>query len=208
MPARIAPVVFRLVFAVLAIGGVAFQLFAIHIPRGYSVVNYFTYFTNLSNLIIGTVFIVSAVRLLRAESPSQRDTALRGAAVVYIAFVGIVFNTLLTGADLSGINPAVNVILHMVLPIVAMLDWILWPPRNRLPFSVVWWWMIFPAVYAIFSVVRGAFDGVYPYPFFNPDTAGGYGGVLLYCLGMVAAFFVLAVIIRWIGNLRGRRNFA
>jgi hypothetical protein len=62
--------------------------------------------------------------------------------------------------------------------------------------------MIFPAAYAVFSVVRGAFTGIYPYPFFNPGAVDGYGGVLLYCLAMVVGFFVLSLIIRGIGNLR------
>ncbi|WP_270411035.1 hypothetical protein [Microbacterium maritypicum] len=88
----------------LAAGAVAFQLFAIHMPLGYSVGNYFVYVTNLSNIIVAAVFIISAIRLFKTPKPSQADTAIRGAAVVYIAFVGIVFNTLLVGEDLSGIR--------------------------------------------------------------------------------------------------------
>lgn len=203
MSNRIAPVVFRLAFAAASLGAMAFQFLAIHIPRGYNPVNFFSYFTNLSNILISIVFIVTAVRLLSTRnSPTPRDTAVRGAAVVYIAFVGLVFNTLLQDADLSNVDPVVNVILHYVLPIAALVDWIIWPPKNRMPFSVVWWWMIFPAAYAVFSVVRGAIDGIYPYPFFDPAAVGGYGAVLLYCLVMVAGFFVLAVLVRLLGNWR------
>ena len=93
--------------------------------------------------------------------------------------------------------------LHYVLPIAGVLDWILWPPKNRLPFRAIGWWMIFPAVYAVFSVVRGAIDGVYPYPFFDPDAVGGYGAVALYCGVMVVVFFLLALLVRFIGNWRG-----
>ena len=203
MESRVAAVVFRLVLAAAALGAIVFQLVAIHIPKGYSPVNFFSYFTNLSNILISAVFIATAVRLLGARSaPTPRDTAMRGAAVVYIAFVGLVFNTLLRDADLSDINPVVNVILHFVLPIAGVVDWLIWPPKNRLPFSVVWWWMIFPAAYAVFSIVRGAIDGIYPYPFFNPAAVGGYGAVLLYCLVMVVGFFVLAVVVRLLGNWR------
>lgn len=152
------------------------------------------------------VFIVSAVRLIRNTTVRPLDTGIRGAAVVYIAFVGIVFNTLLRDTDLSAINPTVNLILHTILPIVGVADWIIWPPRNRLRFSTIWWWMIFPAVYAVFSVVRGAFTDIYPYPFFNPDAVGGYGGVVLYCALMVIGFFILSALIRWIGNLRARKH--
>jgi|GEM_PF-4701628 len=83
MRSRLVAATYRTVFAALAAGAVAFQLFAIHIPLGYSVGNYFVYFTNLSNIIVAAVFIISAIRLFKTPKPSQADTAIRGAAVVY-----------------------------------------------------------------------------------------------------------------------------
>lgn len=207
MTGRGGAIVFRLVFAAAALGAVGFQLFGIHIPKGHSVFNFFTYFTNLSNILISIVFIVTAVRLMRPGFvPTRTDTAIRGAAVVYIAFVGLVFNTLLTDVNLGDLNPTVNIILHFILPIAGIVDWIIWPPQNRLPFTTTLWWMIWPAVYAIFSVVRGSIDGVYPYPFFNPEESGGYGGVALYCAAMVVGFFVLALGVWAIGNWRYSRS--
>nr|WP_277603998.1 Pr6Pr family membrane protein [Agrococcus sp. ARC_14] len=167
--------------------------------------NFFSYFTNLSNIMISIVFIVSALRLLPGrKDPSDSDVAIRGGAVVYIAFVGIVFNTILADVALGPLIPWVNVVLHMIVPIAGVVDWLLWAPRRRLPFRVVPWWMIWPAVYSVYSVTRGAIDGFYPYPFFNPEASGGYGGVALWCLVLILAFFILAVLVRWAGNLRHR----
>lgn len=205
MNSRIAAIAFRLVFAVLSLTAVAVQFFAVTIPLGHSIVNFFCYFTNLSNIMISIVFIVSAVRLISArKDPSDSDVAIRGGAVVYIAFVGLVFNTILADTDLGSLIPWVNVVLHMIVPVAGILDWVIWAPRRHLSFRVVLWWMIWPAVYSIFSVTRGAIDGFYPYPFFNPAASGGYGGVILWCVVLVLAFFVLAVVIWWIGNLRHR----
>lgn len=205
---RTAAIVLRLAGATLSLFAMGYQLFAVHIPAGYSVLNFFSYFTNLSNIMISIVFIVSAVRLIDGRlDPSSTDIALRGGVVVYIMFVGLVFNTLLTDADLGDLQPWVNGILHFLLPVLGIVDWILWPPRRRLPLSVVGWWMIWPAVYAIAAVVRGGFvDGFYPYPFFNPEASGGYGGVLALCLLMVVGFMILAFAVWGIGNwLQGRR---
>lgn len=205
MDSRVAAIVFRLVFAALSLTAVAVQFFAVTIPQGHSILNFFCYFTNLSNIMISIVFIVSALRLISArKDASESDVAIRGGIVVYIAFVGIVFNTILADTDLGELIPWVNVIVHMIVPIAGVLDWLIWAPRRRLPFRVVLWWMIWPAFYAIFSVARGAVDGFYPYPFFNPNVSGGYGGVALWCLALVFAFFVLAVLVRWVGNLRHR----
>jgi uncharacterized membrane protein len=102
MTSRTAAIVLRLAGATLAIFAMAYQLLAVHIPAGYSVLNFFSYFTNLSNIMISIVFVVSAVRLINGRrDPSATDVSIRGGVVVYIAFVGIVFNTLLRDADLG-----------------------------------------------------------------------------------------------------------
>ena len=203
MNSRTAAIAYRLFFAALSLTAVAVQFFAVTVPQGHSIFNFFCYFTNLSNIMISIVFIVSALRLISGrKDPSDSDVAIRGGAVVYIAFVGIVFNTILADTDLGELIPWVNVIVHMIVPIAGVVDWLIWAPRRHLPFRVALWWMIWPAAYSIFSVARGAIDGFYPYPFFNPNVSGGYGGVALWCLVLVVAFFVLAVVIRWVGNLR------
>ena len=205
MTSRVAAIVFRLVFAALSLFAVGWQLFAVHIPKGFDVVNFFVYFTNLSNILISVVFIIGAVRLIRGRTdPSASDVAIRGAATVYIAFVGIVFNTLLADTDLGDLVPWVNLIVHTIIPIAGVLDWFLWAPKRKLPFTTTFWWMIWPAAYSIFSIVRGAITGFYPYPFYNPDVQGGYGGVALWCLVLVVAFFVLAVLVWGLGTLRQR----
>jgi hypothetical protein len=205
MTSRVAAIVFRLVFAALSLFAVGWQLFAVHIPKGFDVVNFFVYFTNLSNILISVVFIIGAVRLIRGRTdPSASDVAIRGAATVYIAFVGIVFNTVLADTDLGDLVPWVNLIVHTIIPIAGVLDWFIWAPKRKLPFTITFWWMIWPAVYSIFSIVRGAIIGFYPYPFYNPGAQGGYGGVALWCLVLVVAFFVLAVLVWGLGNLRQR----
>ena len=207
MTSRTGAIVFRLFFAALSLIAVITQLFAVTVAKGHSVVNFFSYFTNLSNIIVSIVFIVSAVRLIRDRNPSQSDVAIRGASVVYIAFVGLVFNTLLRDVDLGDLIPWVNAIVHFIVPIAAVVDWVIWPPRRRLPFMTTVYWMLFPVVYVVYSLIRGAITGFYPYPFFSPVVQHGYGGVALYCVVLVIGFFILAAIIWWIGNLRGRRHF-
>jgi hypothetical protein len=205
MTSRVAAIVFRLFFAALSLFAVGFQLFTVHIPKGFDVPNFFAYFTNLSNILISVVFIIGAVRLIRGRTdPSASDVAIRGAATVYIAFVGVVFNTVLADTDLGDLVPWVNVIVHMIIPIAGVLDWFLWAPKRRLPFTITLWWMIWPAVYSIFSIVRGAITGFYPYPFYNPGVQGGYGGVALWCLVLLVAFLVLAVLVWALGTLRQR----
>lgn len=203
MNSRIAAVVFRLLVAGLSLTAVGVQFVAVTLAKGHSIVNFFSYFTNLSNIIVSVVLIVSAIRLARGATASTMDVAVRGASVVYIAFVGLVFNTLLRDVDLGDLIPWVNAIVHFLVPIAAVIDWVVWPPRRPLPWSAVFYWMIFPAVYVAYSLIRGAVTDFYPYPFFSPVIQDGYGGVAVYCAVMIVGFLVLAVLIRWLGNSLG-----
>lgn len=206
MTTRIAPITFRLLFAALSLVAVGYQLFAIHVPNGDDVANFFSFFTNLSNMFISVVFILSAIRLLRGQEDTGWFAGIRGAAVVYIVFVGLVFNTLLVGVPVGDLAPWVNVICHMILPVAGLVDWLLWPPHRRIALATAFWWLSFPALYTAYSLLRGAALGWYPYPFFSPAAVGGYGGVALYCVGMLVGFLVLAFVVRWAGNALGARR--
>jgi hypothetical protein len=205
MSLRVAVIAGRLILAAAALAGVTTQL-VISAGLGFDLVSFFSYFTILSNLFGSVVFIVGAVRLIRRVPPTRTDDAIRGASVVYLAFVGIVFGALLQDVDLGALQPWINVVHHMIMPAAVVLDWIIWPPRSRLSVRAALAWMIFPAAYVIYSLVRGAATGFYAYPFFNPDANGGYGGVALYCVALIVVFVTLAFAVRWIGNLGQRRT--
>jgi hypothetical protein len=55
-------------------------------------------------------------------------------------------------------------------------------------------WLIYPVLHLVYTLIRGAIVGFYPYPFFNPNrpTTAGHRGVTIYCLTIVIAFLVVA----------------
>jgi hypothetical protein len=209
MVPRAVVIVFRLVLAAASVAGAVNQ-FVVAVVTHFGLVNFFSYFTTLSNLFGSVVFVVGAVLLWRAEpGPTGQSAevapAVRGASVIYLVFVGVVFNTLLVGANLGGLAVWVNVVHHMVMPVAVVVDWIIWPPRRPIALRTLWPWMGFVAAYVVYCLVRGAIVGFYPYPFFNPARVGGYGGVTLYCLAMLVGFVVIALLVRWSGNALSRR---
>ncbi|WP_051479270.1 Pr6Pr family membrane protein [Arthrobacter sp. H5] len=194
-------IAFRLVLGLLALAGVVIQLY-ISITRGLGVVNFFSYFTILSNIFAATVFIIAAVRLARGYVPNDFDLAIRGASVVYMVFVGIVFSLLLRDVPLGELLPWINTVHHYVMPVAVIIDWILQPPRIKILLKTALLWLVFPAVYVTYSLIRGPVSGFYAYPFFDPDVQGGYGGVAAYCAAMLIGFLAVALLIRWAGNRR------
>lgn len=184
-------VAYRLFLALLALFAIAKQL-SIHVGAGYSVVNFFSYFTNLSNLFASLVFIIAAFRLLQNRPPSAIDDLIRGSSVIAMVLVGIVYGVLLRGIDLGSLLPWINIVLHYVMPVAVVADWLYQPPRSKLGPKHIKYWLIFPALYLIYSIVRGALVGWYAYPFFDPLKSGGYISVTFYCLGILAVFFVMS----------------
>ena len=200
MSSRYAAASFRLVLAATSLVAVGVQL-GVSISKDYGIVNFFSYFTNLSNIFGSLVFVAGAVLLLRTPS-RDLDPRWRGAAVVYLVLVGVVFNVLLRNTDLGDLKPWVNVVVHVLMPIAVLVDWLAWSPGRRVDLRWVGLWLVVPVVYVAYSLVRGAATGFYPYPFFDPDQTGGYAGVAAYCVVMLVGFLLMALLVRWLGAVR------
>lgn len=189
----------RLFFGLLTLTAIGTQL-AIHVQQRLSLVNFFSYFTNLSNIFAAVVLLLGALYLIQHREPTATDDIIRGTAVVSMALVGIVFSILLRDEDLGSLLPWVNIVLHYVMPVVMVLDWLYQPPKTKLVVTQTWVWLIFPFLYLVYSLIRGSIVGFYAYPFFNPTKVGGYGVVALYCLGILVAFFIFSWLLMLLGN--------
>ena len=186
--------------AALALTAIGQQLL-IHIGASYNTLNFFSYFTNLSNLFAAFVL------LLRVFSRSSRSAALdvvRYASAVNMAVVGIVFAALLRNVDLGALLPWVNFTLHYVMPVAVVLDWLLQPPGSKLKLKFLALSLVFPAAYLAYVLLRGAALGWYPYPFLNPANVGGYGGVAMYSVGIFVTFLVVGGALLAAGNRSGK----
>jgi len=182
------PAAIRLILGALTLTAIGWQL-AIHVAAGYDVVNFFSYFTNLSNLLAAAVLLRFAGLSWAGRQPSPTDQRLRGMAVVYMTVVGIVFSILLRNVDLGMLRPWINVLLHYVMPVAVVADWLLRP--GPAPGDARDWLLVpaFPLVYLIYLLARGEVVGWYPYPFLNPGL-GGYESVVLHVVAIVALLLV------------------
>lgn len=147
--------------------------------------NFFGYFTIQSNIIVVVVFFLLGLATLAGRSTSRALQLARACATTYIVVVGIVYNTLLVGLE-GGISLEwANWVLHVALPIYAAIDWILFGDRSKLAWNTYWIVLVYPIVWIIVVLTRGATDGWVPYPFLDP--AQGYGVVAIYCLVIAVA---------------------
>ncbi len=148
-----------------------------------------------SNLVAAAVLLIGAA----VRQRSRTLDLLRGAAVVYMVVVGVVFTLLLSGTDVDTAIPWVNTVVHELMPMVMVADWLLDPPAHRLSLRQSLLWLSFPFVWILYTLVRGAITGRYPYPFLNP-TNGGYGSVAAYSAAIFVLLMVVCAVVVWIGN--------
>jgi hypothetical protein len=203
MDRRQALALFRAVTAIVVIAAVAYQAWLIIDSGLFRPLRFFAFFTILSNLFGAVLWLWLAVRWRRTRT--RTDDLLRGASTLYLVVTFIVVVVLLSGAELSLSNPTVDFIVHKAFPVLVVVDWLIDPPETDLRMQDVALWLIFPLIWVILTLVRGALDGWYPYPFLDPDN-GGYRTVAYHVAAIFAGFLILAGVIVALGDFgRDRR---
>jgi hypothetical protein len=152
----------RAAFGLLALASVVWGW--LHHEPDISTVNYFSYFTTLSNIIGGLALLLCVDRRI-SRRPSTEW--LRGAATLYLVITGVIYAVLLGGET----HTWVNWVHHRIMPVFMPLDWLLIPMAARPRFwRTLGGWLVFPIAYLGYVMAHGAATGWYPYPFLNLDT--------------------------------------
>jgi hypothetical protein len=188
----------RVFFAGLTVVAIVVQLASLAAKGTLNPVNYFGYFTIDSNLIATGVLIAGALNRKRTSTP--RLDVVRGGAVVYMSITGIVFTLLLSNTDVDTAIPWVNSVVHELMPLVMLADWLTTPPAARLRLRQGLSWLSFPLVWIVYTIIRGAI--VNPYPFLNPAN-GGYASVAVYCVAILVAMVVVSSLVVVLANAAG-----
>jgi hypothetical protein len=162
--------------------------------------NFFGYFTMQSNIIMAVILFIAALATLRGRPQTPLLVLARACGTTYIVIVGIVYNTLLAGLEGGVSLEWANWVLHVFFPIYAALDWILFGDRTPIRWNRLWVVLIFPLVWIVVVLLRGATDGWVPYPFLDP--AQGYGVVAMYSIVILIATIVTAVIVFALSRVR------
>ncbi len=151
--------------------------------------NTFAFFTIQSNLIVGGTSLLLAIRM---ERDSLIFSVFRLTGVIAILVTGIVYHVALAQIlELHSWDQLGNQLVHFAVPLLAVVGWLAFGPRGRCSGRVALWTVAFPVFWLVFTLVRGAFQPFYPYPFVDV-TALGYPAVLLNCLWVAILFLGLA----------------
>jgi hypothetical protein len=195
----------RLAFAATATVAMTYQ-FAVGLSNesSFAAANFYSFFTIQSN-ILGVVALCALVLVPRARRTPLFDGA-RSGVVLYLAITGVVFALLLSGLqeELQTSEDWVNFVVHQLMPVVLFADWLVDPPRHRLPWWTVLAWLAYPLTWLGYTLVRGEAEDWHPYPFVDVSELG-YGEVLARSVGLAIGFAVAGAALLWLSNRRVQR---
>lgn len=184
---RIALGVVAIAVAVATATAVWAQIAGLVSQRDFTWTEYFSYFTILTVIGNCVILLYGGFHSFTSERDQVAMTSTRHMLITFAIVAGVIYHLLLRDAT-DPANPYTAwsslpmQVFHTVLPIYLLFDWVVNPHRAKSP----WWTLVgalgFPALWLVFSLVRGLQTGWYPYEFLNPAGAGGSGQVVTFTL--------------------------
>ncbi|MEK4707478.1 Pr6Pr family membrane protein [Bacillus sp. FSL R10-2780] len=192
--------IYRMLLSLLAFSALITQFVTRAQVKPFNPVNFFSFFTIESNILVAVILLLSSLGTA-TFGRSEQFGVLRGAATVYILTTGLIYFLLLRGLEesLQTAIPWVNTVLHYIMPLAMILDWVINPPTKAVTWKQAASWLVFPLLYVVYSLIRGPFVNWYPYPFLDPRI-GGYGRVLLYSIGIAVVIGAICGLVKMLGN--------
>ena len=198
----------RLLAGVGLLATIAIQIADRVVNNAFDPWEYFSYFTIETSLINIVVLLVGAAIAFRLERDTLVFTAVRMTALTYAVVTAGVYNLMLRSVPYEGFVGLSwpNEVIHVVVPLALLVDWLVAPGRPALPWSSLRAVLLYPVAWIIYTLMRGAASGgaIYPYPFLDPAT-GGWGSVLLYVVALSAVLVGLGALAVGYGRARSRR---
>ncbi|MFP3920418.1 MAG: Pr6Pr family membrane protein [Dichotomicrobium sp.] len=190
---------FRLLLGVVTLAGIVLSYFygphneiADAVTRN---VSYFSFFTIQTNILVALATLVPVFAPSSAAGRFFDSAPVRTAIANYIIVVGVVYDILLAQLwEPEGLNLISLVILHYITPVMFVADWLLFNEKGETRWTGSVWVLAYPAVYAAWTLARGAMTGWYPYPFIDVADLG-YAVALRNMAALAAAFVVLQLVL-------------
>lgn len=169
---------FQLIGAIITLGGLGLQFWLMtKYPSsrgiGNTVMHFLSFFTIQTNILIAASLLLPALIPTSRVSQLLSRPSLRTAVMSYSALAAIIYFLVLRniGHD-YGLERLADWTLHYVTPAMFFIDWVASVPKGRVPWSAVAGYLIYPALYAAWTLLYGAITGWYPYPFVNATKLG------------------------------------
>lgn len=165
---------------------------------------YFSFFTILTNILAALALTASLLRIRSSVAEFFTRPGVNTGIAASIALVGIAYALLLQHLwHPKGPQLVADMLLHYVMPPLFLVYWWVAVPRADARWTGIFAWMLYPVLYFVYAMTRGALFGVYPYPFINAAELG-YGQALANALEVLMGFVALALFLVAVSRFKER----
>ncbi|WP_426092951.1 Pr6Pr family membrane protein [Flavobacterium sp. DSR3-2] len=201
---------FLIIGAAVTWFAILLQLYLIILNRVESVpetiIRFFSFYTILTNILVAFCFTVLLVKPNSRSGIFFSQASILNAITIYIFVVGLLYNLILRQIwSPVGLQRLADELLHVVIPLLFILYWYLFAPKDGLRWKNAFPWLLYPFVYAVFVLFRGALSGFYPYPFVDANILG-LKKVLLNSVGLFIGFFLISLLFISIAKAMSKKN--
>lgn len=165
-----------------------------------------TYYTYLSNLLV-FVFFLWFLTTGGHHKSSPLRYRLKACITICITLTFLVYAVLLAPlATPEKFYTLRNFSLHYIVPILTIVDWLLFDAKGLYKKIDPLYWTILPLLYCVYSLIRGVVFRIpipdekhspFPYFFLNIDKYG-WNGFFVYFIGIVTMYIILGYIMYFV----------
>jgi hypothetical protein len=172
---------------------------------GGAIVQLLSYFTIQTNFLLA---LLLSLLVFKPESKWGRFFAqpyIIGAMAAYITIVGLVYHFMLRDQfHPVGLFKVTSDIFHIISPIAFVAFWLLLVKKTIIKWINTFLWLVYPLIYTIYILIRGALTDYYPYNFLDV-TELGYSRVMVNCGFLLIGFIILNALYISISRLASKQ---
>lgn len=169
---------YRIIFLILCAYSLSMHLTLSNVRKNIHMISYFTV---QSNLICFLVFSVLILQMIFKIKPKRITYVFKGLAtlailVTFLTFHFVIAKKGLVDFSLGTFNlPKKDLFAHYIVPIMVVLDWLVFQEKGNFRPKDAYIWLIFPLIYCVITMFRsyeglsGRFVGNSKYPYFFLD---------------------------------------
>jgi len=155
-------------------------------------VDHFSYFTVLSTVVVAVAMTILAI----APNRGRIFWVFRLDSVLMLSVTALLYWYMLAASyNPQGLDRISNLFDHTLTPIVTVVVWLLVGPRNWIRWWTVAAAMIFPVVWAAYTLIHGSLVDAYPYEFISVPKYGM--PAVLTTIGFSVVFGIVLLLIYW-----------
>jgi hypothetical protein len=171
---------------------------------GGAMVQLLSYFTIQTNFLLALLLSLLVVKSQSKWGRFFSAPHVIGAMAAYITIVGLVYHFMLRDQfHPEGLFKVTSDIFHILSPIAFMLFWLFLVKKTIIKWINTVLWLVYPLIYTIYILLRGALSGYYPYNFLDV-TQLGYGRVMSNCGFLLVGFVILNALYILISRLAAK----